>query len=100
MTVSTDIVLGIDIGTTSSKAVARSASRRGTPYVEQRTPWHSTGDGQTEIDPYRIVDVAVDLIGRAVVAAECEEFLTSVALPRLERLVDVAAERARPWTEV
>ena len=29
-----------------------------------------------------------------------EEFLTSVALPRLERLVDVAAERARPWTEV
>jgi tagatose-1,6-bisphosphate aldolase len=29
-----------------------------------------------------------------------EEFLTSVALPRLARLVDVAAHRARPWTEV
>jgi tagatose-1,6-bisphosphate aldolase len=28
-----------------------------------------------------------------------EEFLTSVALPRLARLVDVAAHRARPWTE-
>jgi sugar (pentulose or hexulose) kinase len=70
MTVSTDVVLGVDIGTTSSKAVARSASRRGTPYVEQRTPWHSPGGGQTEIDPYRIVDVAVDLIGRAVQAAE------------------------------
>jgi tagatose-1,6-bisphosphate aldolase len=28
-----------------------------------------------------------------------EEFLTSVALPRLERLIDVAATRARPWTE-
>ena len=28
-----------------------------------------------------------------------EEFLTSVALPRLERLVDVAAHRARPWNE-
>ena len=70
MTVSTDVVLGVDIGTTSSKAVARSASRRGTPYVEQRTPWHSAGGGQTEIDPYRIVDVAVDVIGRAVRAAE------------------------------
>jgi sugar (pentulose or hexulose) kinase len=75
MTVRTDVVLGIDIGTTSSKAVARSASRHGTPYVEQRTPWHSPGGGQTEIgpteiDPYRIVDVAVDLIGRAVQAAE------------------------------
>ena len=29
-----------------------------------------------------------------------EEFLTSVALPRLGKLVDVAAFRARPWTEV
>jgi tagatose-1,6-bisphosphate aldolase len=28
-----------------------------------------------------------------------EEFLTSVALPRLERLVDVAAHRARPWNQ-
>jgi tagatose-1,6-bisphosphate aldolase len=28
-----------------------------------------------------------------------EEFLTSVALPRLERLVEVAAHRARPWNE-
>ena len=27
-----------------------------------------------------------------------EEFLTSVALPRLERLVDVAERRGRPWT--
>ena len=29
-----------------------------------------------------------------------EEFLTSVARPRLDRLVEVAAGRARPWTEV
>ena len=29
-----------------------------------------------------------------------EEFLTSVALPRLERLVAMAASRARPWHEV
>ena len=31
MTFSTDVVIGIDIGTTSSKAVARSTSRGGTP---------------------------------------------------------------------
>ena len=37
----------------------------------------------------------VSLTGR-----DREEFLTSVALPRLERLVAVAANRARPWTEV
>jgi tagatose 1,6-diphosphate aldolase/sulfofructosephosphate aldolase len=31
---------------------------------------------------------------------EREEFLTAVALPRLERLIDVARKSARPWTEV
>jgi len=69
MTISTDVVIGIDIGTTSSKAVARSASRCGTPYAEQPTPWHTPGGGQAEIDPYRLVDVALDLIGRTVRAA-------------------------------
>ena len=29
-----------------------------------------------------------------------EEFLTTVALPRLERLIEVAEHRARPWTDV
>jgi tagatose-1,6-bisphosphate aldolase len=28
-----------------------------------------------------------------------EEFLTTVALPRLERLIEVAENRARPWIE-
>ena len=35
----------------------------------------------------------------ALAGRDREEFLTAVALPRLERLVDVAATRARPWTE-
>ncbi len=65
-----NIVIGIDIGTTSSKAVARSTSHRDTPYVEQRTPWQTGSCGQTEIDPHCLVSVAVDLIGRAVLAAE------------------------------
>jgi sugar (pentulose or hexulose) kinase len=70
MTFSTDVVVGIDIGTTSSKAVARSTARYGTHYVEQPTPWHTASCGQTEIDPYRLVEVAVELIGRAVRVAE------------------------------
>src|SRR6185437_1498706 len=65
------VVVGLDIGTTSSKAVAWSASRRQSgPYAEQPTPWYTSDCGRTEIDPYRLVDVAVDLIGRAVRAAE------------------------------
>ena len=64
------VVVGLDIGTTSSKAVAWSASRRVGLYAEQPTPWQTSGCGRTEIDPYRLVDVAVDLIGSAVRAAE------------------------------
>jgi tagatose-1,6-bisphosphate aldolase len=31
---------------------------------------------------------------------ERQEFLTAVALPRLERLIEVAEKSARPWTEI
>ena len=64
------IVVGLDIGTTSSKAVAWSASRHGRPYAEQSTPWQTDACGQTEIHPNRLVGLAVDLIGSAVRAAE------------------------------
>jgi len=70
MSNSASVVVGLDIGTTSSKAVAWSASRRAGPYAEQPTPWHTSDCGRTEIDPYRLVDVAVDLISSAVRAAE------------------------------
>jgi sugar (pentulose or hexulose) kinase len=75
MTVRTDVVIGIDIGTTSSKAVVRSTAQRRTPgadapYAERPTPWRTSSCGQTDIDPYRLVTVAVDLIGRAVRVAE------------------------------
>ena len=78
MSVKTDVVLGIDIGTTSSKAVARPVSPHVTPdagpctaYAEQRTPWHTGSCGQTEIGASRLLDVAVELIGSAAAAACC-----------------------------
>lgn len=70
MTHSTDVVIGLDIGTTSSKAVVQRASGHDAYYTEQPTPWHTYPDGRTEIDPHRLTDVAVDLIGAAVRIAE------------------------------
>jgi sugar (pentulose or hexulose) kinase len=66
----TDIVLGLDVGTTSAKALARPVSQRGAAYAELPTPWHAGRHGETEIDPYRLLDLAVELIGRTVGAAE------------------------------
>ena len=47
------IVVGLDIGTTSSKAVAWSASRHGRPFAEQSTPWQTDACGRTEIHHWR-----------------------------------------------
>ena len=70
MTPRADVVIGLDIGTTSAKAVVRSASHGSVPYLEQPTPWRTGSCGQTEIDPDRLLSLAVELIGRAVREAE------------------------------
>ena len=70
MTLSTDVVIGIDIGTTSSKAIALSMARRTAPLVEQRTPWQTRDGGHTDIGPHDLLGLAADLIGRAARAAE------------------------------
>ena len=111
MTGGTDVVLGLDIGTTSAKAVARPAAQRGTPhggpqrgtaYVEQRTPWHTASCGQTEIDPGRLLGVTVDLIGSAVQAAEaawgpvCVRSIGVAGLAESGVLLDAAGRPAAP----
>jgi sugar (pentulose or hexulose) kinase len=70
MTHHTDVVIGLDIGTTSSKAVIRPMEQAGALYAEQSTPWVTRDHGQTDIDPHRLTAVAVDLIARAVRDAE------------------------------
>jgi sugar (pentulose or hexulose) kinase len=70
MTLAADVVIGLDIGTTSSKAVARPAGHSAGAYVERPTPWPVGRGGQTEIDPYLLLNLAVELIGAAVREAE------------------------------
>jgi sugar (pentulose or hexulose) kinase len=70
VTQATDVVIGLDIGTTSSKALIRPMSQAGALYTELLTPWVTHNQGQTDIDPHRLTAVAVDLIGRAVRDAE------------------------------
>jgi sugar (pentulose or hexulose) kinase len=66
----TDIVIGLDIGTTSGKSLAHPVSAPGAAQAELPTPWQTGSHGQTEIDPYQLLDLAVELIGRTVREAE------------------------------
>ena len=62
-------MVGLDIGTTRSKALVRDLQGRQAALVEARTPW-TTVDGGTETTAPNMLGLAVELLGRAVQAAE------------------------------
>ena len=64
------VVIGLDIGTTTSKAVVRSASGAETPCVELPTSWRTGEGGCTETSAGALLALAVDLIGQAAAEAE------------------------------
>jgi sugar (pentulose or hexulose) kinase len=65
-----DVVIGLDIGTTTAKALIRTTDHVDLGVVEAATVWQTQRDGRTEIEPDAFVQLAIDLIGRAVRRAE------------------------------
>ena len=65
----TEVVIGIDIGTTTSKAMVRDLRGRETALVDVRTPWAMVAEG-TETTAWAMLALTVDLLDRAVRAAE------------------------------
>jgi sugar (pentulose or hexulose) kinase len=63
-----EVTVGLDIGTTRSKALVRHLSGRQAALVEAETPW-TTGNG-TETSADAVLGLAVGLLDRAVQAAE------------------------------
>jgi sugar (pentulose or hexulose) kinase len=70
VTTSTDLVIGMDVGTTTAKALVRTTDHVDVGVVEVPTLWQNHRDGRTEIGPDTFVDLAVELIGQAVRMAE------------------------------
>jgi sugar (pentulose or hexulose) kinase len=69
MSAVTEVVVGLDLGTTSSKAIVHDLECRQVALVERRTPW-TTVDGGTETTAQAVLALAVELLGRAVQEAE------------------------------
>ena len=85
----TGVIIGLDIGTTSSKALIRPVSQAGAVYEEQPTPWATHDHGRTDIDPHRLTGVAVDLIGLAAVEERAARALDDgYVMPRQEPVDD------------
>jgi sugar (pentulose or hexulose) kinase len=68
VTAATEVVVGLDLGTTCSKALVRDLSGRQAALVEAKTPW-ITVHGGTETSAKAMLGLAVDLLGRAVQVA-------------------------------
>jgi sugar (pentulose or hexulose) kinase len=62
--------VGLDIGTTTSKALIRRLGDPRVLVVRQPTRWRATSDGRTELEAAAFLRLAVDLIGAAAHAAE------------------------------
>ena len=63
-------VVGIDLGTTSTKVLIRDVRGRDVALVEGRTPWRTTPDGGTETTAEALAGFVVDLIHTAVLKAQ------------------------------
>jgi len=70
MTAVVDTVIGLDIGTTTSKALIRRLGDPQVLIVQQPTLWRATPCGRSELEASAFLRLAVDLIGAATRAAE------------------------------
>lgn len=75
-----DAVIGIDLGTTMSKALVCTCDGRQLAVVRSRTPWETTADGGTEVDAESFVRLTVDLLCSAVARATGAGPLTILAV--------------------
>ncbi|GAA0805439.1 FGGY family carbohydrate kinase [Spirilliplanes yamanashiensis] len=65
-----DGVVGIDLGTTSTKVLLRDVHGRRLSFVEGRTPWTTTPDGGTETTAEALTGFVVGLLRTALARAE------------------------------
>ena len=70
MTSFSDVFIGLDLGTTTSKALVRTGDHRDIGTVEAPTPWHRHSDGRTETSADVLLDLAMRLISQAISVAE------------------------------
>jgi sugar (pentulose or hexulose) kinase len=78
-----DAVIGIDLGTTMSKALVRTPTGEQLALAETRTPWTTTPDGGTENSAERFAELAVDLLRHGCERAGAPLRVSAVAVAGL-----------------
>ena len=66
----TDVVLGVDIGTSDTKVLATTLDGREIAWVAAPTRWNTRAGSRTETDPDQLYTAVLDLAEQAVAAAQ------------------------------
>ena len=101
MNIRTEVVVGLDIGTTSSKALVRDLRGSELALVEARTPWKSVAEVRTETTATALLELAIGLLRRALSEAEerlgrCVVGLGVAGLGESGILLDAAGQPCAP----
>jgi sugar (pentulose or hexulose) kinase len=99
--IASEAVVGIDLGTTVSKALVRKVTGEQLALVTARTPWTTTPDGGTEISAEAFVNLTIELLcsGYARAAADAPLRISAVAVAGLAEsgvLLDGACKPRTP----
>ena len=76
----TEVVIGLDLGTTTSKALVRGVDGQEFALVEARTQWSTTRDGGTQADADSFVQLSRGLLTRAIAAASSARAVSVVGV--------------------
>jgi sugar (pentulose or hexulose) kinase len=97
-----EIVVGLDLGTTMSKALARTLDGAQVALSAERTHWSTTAQGGTETSPAAMLDLAVGLVVAAIEQATArvgEVRVASIGVAGLAEagvLLDAAGDPVAP----
>jgi sugar (pentulose or hexulose) kinase len=100
--VTREAVVGIDLGTTMSKALLRTPTGEQVALVEAATPWTTTPDGGTETTAESFVALAIELLRRGYEQASAEGPIrvSAVAVAGLAESGVLLDASGRPQTPV
>lgn len=96
MTSQHEIVIGIDVGTTSLKALAYTLDGEVVGRARQETPWDVARNGQTEVDIDLLADIAMQVMADAVPQEHASGSVVGVGITGMAETGALIDARLRP----
>ena len=98
MSAAVEVVLGIDVGTTSSKALALDMDGTVVGSASAATVWDVSDTGEVQIDADRLADVVIDVLRRAALDAGDSTKVLGIGITGMAEAGVVIDDQGKPVT--